>query len=164
MALLSPEDADRWLDWAEEPLRNRGKPRSTRELRRQVRDQNAARRRALNGSQTTSADVTDAISEGRGKLDARGQTEPLQRPTLLAPVAAWPDDSPNILPVLPELAALPAEPPPDLDRVAIARAALGALDYAQRLDLLLERPGEVILAHAVLTQRHQPTERPSSVG
>src|SRR5215472_14482427 len=31
MALLSPEDADRWLDWAEEPLRDRGKPRSTRE-------------------------------------------------------------------------------------------------------------------------------------
>jgi hypothetical protein len=36
VALLSPEDADRWLDWAEEPLCNRGKPRSTRELRRQV--------------------------------------------------------------------------------------------------------------------------------
>src|SRR5262249_26628962 len=65
VALLSPEDADRWLDWAEEPLRDRGKPRSTRELRRQVRGQNAPRRRALNGSQTTSADVTDAISEGR---------------------------------------------------------------------------------------------------
>jgi hypothetical protein len=91
-------------------------------------------------------------------------TEPLHRPTLLAPVAAWPDDSPNILPVLPELAALPAEPPPDLDRVAIARAALDGLDYTQRLDLFLERPGEVLLAHAVLTQRHQRTERPSSVG
>ena len=162
--MLSPEDAERWLDWAEEALRDRGKPRSTRELRRQVKGQNAARGRALNGSQTTSADVTDAISEGRRKLDALGLTERLHRPTLLAPVAAWPDDSPNVLPVLPELAALPAEPPPDLDRVAIARTALDALDYAQRLDLFLERPGEVLLAPAVLTQRHQPTERSSSVG
>src|SRR5215469_16466364 len=95
VALLPPEDADRWLDWAEEPLRDRGKPRSTRELRRQVRGQNAPRRRALNGSQTTSADVTDAISEGRRKLDSPGQTEPLQRLTLLATAAAWREDSPN---------------------------------------------------------------------
>ena len=109
VALLSPEDADRWLDWAEEPLRDRGKPRSTRELRRQIRGQNAARRRDLNGSQTTSADVTDASSEGRRKLDSPGQTEPLHRPTLLVPVAAWRDDAPNILPVPPALAAMPAE-------------------------------------------------------
>jgi len=29
VALLSPADADRWLDWAEEPLRDRGKPTSS---------------------------------------------------------------------------------------------------------------------------------------
>ena len=42
-------------------------------------------------------------------------------------------------------AALPVEPP-DLDRVAIARAALGALDFDQRLALFLEHPGEVYVA------------------
>ena len=145
VALLSPEDADRWLDWAEQPLRDSGKPRSTRELRRQIRDQNPARRRDLNGSQTTSADVTDAISEGRRKLDSPGQTEPLQGLTLLAPAAAWREDSPNILPV-------PAGPPPDPDRVAIARAALDALDLDQRAKLFLQYPVEVLRAYARLTR------------
>jgi hypothetical protein len=36
------------------------------------------------------------------------------------PAAAWLDDSSNVLPVPAELAALRVEPPPDLDRVAIA--------------------------------------------
>src|SRR5215471_4465886 len=49
-------------------------------------------------------------------------------------------------------AALPVEPP-DLDRVAIARAALGALDFDQRLALFLEHPAEVHLAHVHLIAR-----------
>ena len=113
---------------------------------------NAARRRDLNGSQTISADVTDASLEGRRKLDSPGQTEPLHRPTLLAPVAAWRDDAPNILPLPPALAALPAEPPPDLDRVAIVRAALDALDLDQRAKLFLQYPVEVIRAYVRLTR------------
>jgi len=36
VASLAREDADRLLDWAQEPLRNHDKPRSTRELCRQV--------------------------------------------------------------------------------------------------------------------------------
>jgi len=147
VASLSPADADQLLDWAEEPRRNDGKPRSTRELRSQVRSRVAAR--------------TDATSTGQRKLERREQTERLRRRALSFPTNL--DDSANVLPVPAEPAALRVEPLP-LDRVAIARSALDALNYAQRLDLFLERPGEVILAHAVLTQRHQPRERSSSVG
>src|SRR5215472_18801179 len=131
---------------------------ATRELRSQVR--RVAARRRLNGSSTRSADVTDATSAGQRKLEQREQAERLRRRALSSPTNL--DDSTNVLPVPVEL-ALGVEPLPR-DRVAIARAALDALNYAQRLDLFLERPGEVLLAHAVLTQRHQPMERPSSVG
>ena len=147
VASLSPADADQLLDWAAEPRRNDSKPRSTRELRSQVRSRVASR--------------TDATSTGQRKLERREQTERLRRRALSFPTNL--DDSANVLPVPAEPAALRVEPLP-LDRVAIARAALDALNYAQRLDLFLERPGEVILAHAVLTQRHQPRERSSSVG
>jgi hypothetical protein len=150
VASLSTQDADRLLDWAEQPLRNDGRPRSTRELRSQVRTQVAARRR-LNGSRTGSADIADATSRLHGRV---------------LPFAAdlKLDHSANVLPVPAELAALRVEPRPDLDRLAIARAALSALDSAQRLELLLEQPGEVHLAYALLIQRYQPTQRGSSVG
>jgi len=147
VASLSPADADQLLDWVEEPRRNDSKPRSTRELRSQVRSRVASR--------------TDATSTGQRKPERREQAERLRRRALSFPTNL--DDSANVLPVPAEPAALRVEPLP-LDRVAIARAALDALNYAQRLDLFLERPGEVILAHAVLTQRHQPRERSSSVG
>ena len=134
VASLSSEDADRLLDWAEEPLRNHDKPRSTRELRRQVDRQNGTRRRALNRSRIESADTEWLWIS----------VSPSREPARL-------DDSPNILPVPAELAALRVEPPPDLDRVAIARAARGAIDCDQRVALFLECPGEVRIAHARLT-------------
>ena len=64
-----------------------------------------------------------AISEGRRKLDSRGQNEPLHRPTLPAPAAVWPDDSPNILPVLPELSEI-GQPVPLSARIDLAPNAL----------------------------------------
>ena len=152
VASLSPADADQLLDWAAEPRRNDGKPRSTRERRSQVRSRVAVRR-PLNGPSTRSADITDATSTGQRKLEQREQAERLRRRALSSPTNL--DDSANVLPVPAELAALRVEPLP-LDRVAIARAALDALDYAQRLDLFLERAGEIRLAYAVLTQpRHR---------
>jgi hypothetical protein len=68
VAVLSPADADQLLDWAEEPRRNGGKPRSTRELRSQVRSRVAAR--------------TDATSTGQRNLERREQTERLRRRAL----------------------------------------------------------------------------------
>src|SRR5215472_10616575 len=65
-----------------------------------------------------------------GSRTASANTEPLQGSPLPLPAPG---------------AALPVEPP-DLDRVAIARAALGALDFDQRLALFLEHPGEVYVA------------------
>jgi hypothetical protein len=163
VASLSTQDADRLLDWAEQPLRNDGRPRSTRELRSQVRTQVAARRR-LNGSRTGSADIADATSSGPRTLERREQTERLHGRVLPFAADLKLDHSANVLPVPAELAALRVEPRPDLDRLAIARAALSALDSAQRLELLLEQPGELHLAYALLIQRYQPTQRGSSVG
>src|SRR4051794_32871037 len=37
VAALSPDIADRLLDWCEEPLRQTGRPRTIRELREEVR-------------------------------------------------------------------------------------------------------------------------------
>ena len=65
-----------------------------------------------------------------GSRTASANTEPLRGSPLPLPAPG---------------AALPVEPP-DLDRVAIARAALGALDFDQRLALFLEHPGEVYVA------------------
>jgi hypothetical protein len=47
------------------------------------------------------------------------------------------DDSPALLPVPPELAALTMEPPAPLDRVAIAVAVLGAMDSVQIREVLV---------------------------
>ena len=107
VASLSPAEADQLLDWAEEPRRNGGKPRSTRELRSQVRSRVAARRR-LNGSSTRSTDITDATSTGQRKLERQEQTERLRRRALSFPTNL--DDSVNVLPVPAELAAPRAEP------------------------------------------------------
>jgi hypothetical protein len=152
VASLPPDDADRLLDWAEEPLCNDGKPRSTRELRDQVRQRNAARWRAYNRPRTTPADVADAISRVRKEVESLQEIERLRRLASRSPPDAKLDDSPNILPVPAELAALQVEPAPDVDRLAIARAALGALDHDQRIELFLECPGEVRVAHARLTR------------
>lgn len=82
----------------------------------------------------------------------QGEIERLWHLASPSPPAAKLDDSPNILPVPAELAALQVERAPDLDRLAIARAALGALDRDQRIELFLECPGEVRVAHARLTR------------
>jgi hypothetical protein len=72
VASLSPEDADRLLDWAEQPLCSGDKPRSTRELRDQVRCRNAGRRRPLSGSRTRLADIADAIARSSQQVRTRG--------------------------------------------------------------------------------------------
>jgi hypothetical protein len=72
-----------------------------------------------------------------GPRTASANTEPLRGSPLPLPAPG---------------AALPVEPP-DLDRVAIARAALGALDFDQRLALFLEHPGEVYVARMYLIAR-----------
>jgi hypothetical protein len=148
VASLSPEDADRLLDWVEEPLCSGGRPRSTRELRDQARRRKAGRRQPLSGSQTTLADIADAIAWGSENARRREVTG---RPTVPLPAAAWLDDSSNVLPVPAELAALRVEPPPDLDRVAIAPAALDALGGNQRIALFREHSHEVRVAHVYLT-------------
>jgi hypothetical protein len=66
------------------------------------------------------------------------------------------------LPVPAELAALRVAPPPDLDRVAIARAALDTLDANQVIDLFLEHPDEVRVAQVYLTLLETSTHRTSS--
>jgi hypothetical protein len=159
VASLSPEDADRLLDWAEQPLCSGGRPRSTRELRDQVRCRNAGRRRPLSGSRTRLADIADAIARSSQQARTRGVT---RRPTVPLPAGARLDDSSNILPVPAELASLRVAPPPDLDRVAIARAALDALDGNQLIDLFLERPHEVRVAHVRLTLLEVSTHRTPS--
>ena len=159
VASLSPADADRLLDWAEQPLCSGGRPRSTRELRDEVRCRNAGRRRPLSGSRTTLAGIADAIAWGSEKARTRGVT---RRATVPLPAGARLDDSSNISPVPAELATLRVAPPPDLDRVAIARAALDALDGNQLIDLFLERPYEVRVAHVRLTLLEASTHRTPS--
>jgi hypothetical protein len=148
VASLSPEDADRLLDWAEQPLCSGGRPRSTRELRDQARRRKAGCRQPLSGSRPTLADIADAIARGLKNARTLGVT---RHPTVPLPPGARLDDSSNVLPVPADLAALRVEPPPDLDRVAIARAALDALGGNQRIDLFLEHPHEVRVAHVYLT-------------
>jgi hypothetical protein len=147
VAGLSAEDAERLLDWAEEPLRQCGKPRSTRELRRQIQCQSGTRDRGIDGSRYAAAGIFDAISELFESHKPQEQKKRPRRP--LFPFLRL-DDSGNILPVPAELAALRLEPAPDLDRVAMARAALAALDRDQRIALFMEFADELVIAHARL--------------
>jgi hypothetical protein len=86
-------------------------------------------------------DARNAARRGsvNGSRTASANTEPLQGSPLPLPAPG---------------AGLPVEPP-DLDRVAIARAALGALDFDQRLALFIEHPGEVCLARMHLIARYR---------
>jgi hypothetical protein len=100
-----------------------------------------------------------SLAMGSEKARTLGVT---RRPTVPLPAGVRLDDSSNVLPVPAELAALRVEPAPDLDRFAIARAALDALGGNQRIDLFLERPHEVRVAHVRLTQSEASTHRTPS--
>jgi hypothetical protein len=151
VAALSPEEADRLLDWAEATITTEGRPRSIRELREKVRQ-----------LRTITVEVTTTpippMPSGIISLTSYRVEQLPPPPARLISVSPMPVPNTVVLdqssagPVPPELAGLREAPAQEPDRVAMARAALNALTAEQGLDLVREWAtvrGEVPMSAAI---------------
>jgi len=135
VASLSADEADRLLDWCEEPLRQTGRPRSIRELRDEARRREFEERHRTMRIVVTHTDIP--IKPINISVEHRPIT--FERPAIIParpPIAL--DQSPGGGPVPPEIAALRIEPVPEFDRVAAARGLLRTLTPEERLSLFRE--------------------------
>lgn len=121
---LPPEEADALLDWALEGAEQNGRPRARWELRieKRMRAKAALPRSPL----ISESPRLDVLIQRPLPLPDQARPEPIVEL----------DNSPGGTPVPPELAALFSEPPPPLDRFAIARAAFERLTSAEQLQLI----------------------------
>jgi hypothetical protein len=153
VAALSPEEQDRLLDWAEEGIAINGRPRPRYELRAKVaefkRTEDLEEQPLPRGPGNTISEEQYRRFIAKTRADFSPRSNPaiseldddLEEPQPSLKL----DDSPASLPVPPSLAALTLEPPP-LDRVAIAAAALGAMDIAEIREVLIRLPDRCIAA------------------
>ena len=128
VASLPPEEADRLLDWAEETIAEKGRPRPRQELR-----DRAGRVRLDQWQYDPSPPRKELTIPLRVEKVTWGP-----RPTLTEPAEPTIslDDSAADNPVLEDLAKLAVEPPQPLDRVAIANEALAHLTLEEAREVI----------------------------
>ena len=136
VASLPEAEADRLLDWCEEPLQQTGRPRPIR---------GASRGMHAGSKKTIRMEVTyrpffspETVNYIRSLRSAPVTIIPRFVEVTQAQSPAALDESPGGGQVPPELAALKMEPATELDRVAVAQSAFQALTHEERIELLQE--------------------------